>query len=404
MSAVRILTGVATAFAFLAFTGAAQANCGGLLAGILRPHCPPSNSPDPGGVESPDQPVPAPGKQFGFNGSLALTGVATPEEELGAARTAGATAHRMPVPWRAMQRTPGAPPVPEPADGNSVGVVDAFYAAALERGIRPVFITGWAPVWATKYRSCPLLDLACHSMARSEHTNLVPDRPFLDEYERYVHAVKSRWPQALIESWNEPNLWWQHPAFRGSRAFAASPEHFAQIQCAAYRGSKAVNGDAVLAAGWGWHRFSEYIGRVYAAGGKDCWDLANVHIYPARKMEFGSNTWLARLLYELRTLRSRYRDTDPIWVTEIGWTTSGDRFYRVSPSEQADATRRAYNRLVTMPDVAAVFFHTLRDAPAPNYQDPDNEQYGFGFLREDWSPKPAYCHFAAQAGNQPAGC
>ncbi|MEX2195975.1 MAG: hypothetical protein WD844_11880 [Thermoleophilaceae bacterium] len=406
MSAARAAATLAAALVSLAFAGAAQASCGGLLPGLLSPVCPSGPSaPDPGGQEEPDQPVPGPGKGFGFNSSLALVGSASPEEELGHARRAGATLHRMALPWRSLQRSPDDPPVPEPGPGNQVELLDTVYAEALERGITPVFVTFWAPVWASRYRNCALLDIFCHGMANSS-AQLVPDWPFLDEYETFVRAVKQRWPRALIEPWNEPNLYWDHPFFRGTRAFAASPGHFARIQCAAYRGSKSVNDDAVIAAGWARRAYMTYVDGVYRAGGDDCWDIGNLHVYSGSRTRLGEGSWFARALHEARTLRTRHGDSDPIWITEIGWTTSGGREHRVSMEDQADAARRAYNRLVTMPDVGAVLFHTLRDSPTPErpYNEPGHYQYGFGFLREDWSPKPVYCGFAARAGNAPAGC
>lgn len=374
--------------------------------GVLGLFCGPAATPapDPGGDESPDQPVPPAGGFFGFNSQLFVTRQGSSAQELDAATTAGATVHRLPAVWRMLQPSSDDPPVEDTSTTHAyLERLDTFYFAALDRGVMPIFIAYWAPVWATKYRGCKLLDLGCQQIAGSSH-KLVPDQPFLDEYQAFVTAVKSRWPRALIESWNEPNLYWNDPQFTGSKAFAATPEQFVAIQCAAYAGSKAVNDDPVLAAGWAGLRYKEYLEKVYAAGGQECWDRANLHTYPGSATELGENTDLAKDFDRTRALRSRYGDDDPIWVTETGYSTTGE--LRVSESVQADASRRLYNRLASMPDVEAVIFHTLRDAPLPAY--PYNHryhrEYGYGFLRENWTPKPVYCGFAARAGRSVLAC
>lgn len=396
-TALAFLASLSIAFSLLALAAPSAQACGlfGLFCSTREPP-----APDPGGQESPDQPVPAVGKWFGFNSQLSMNGLATADQELDAATVAGATAHRLPVVWRALQPEPSDPPLSEQP---YLEKVDAFYAAAIARGVLPVFITYWAPVWASKYRSCRMLDFGCIEIARSDH-KLVPDQPFLNHYRRFVTAVKQRWPRAIIEPWNEPNAYWDDPEYRGSKAFAANPEEFAAIQCAAYAGSKAVNDDPVLASGWGARRYGEYLSRIYAAGGKDCWDRANLHLYPGESSSFGRGTYIARVLSQTRGLRAKYGDGDPLWITETGYTTSG--FGRVAEDVQADGFRRLYNRFATMPDIEAIFVHTLRDSPLPRYpwSYSRHGEYGFGFLRENWTPKPVYCQFARQAGNAPAGC
>lgn len=383
------------AIALAAPTAAAQSRCGGLL-GLLTQPCPspppPAPAPDPGGQEEPDQPVPAPGKGFGFNSTLAVSGDATPAQELDAASAAGANVHRVVLRWRVLQPSPSDPPL-DP-DGDLVRRVDDFYTAALERGITPTIHFISAPAWASKYRDCGLLDFECKRIAAT-NLALVPDWPFLDEFQRLVAAVKGRWPEAIIESWNTPNLYWQDSRYPD---FAPSPRHFSAIQCAAYRGSKAVNDGPVLAAGWASRMYREYVGGVYAAGGADCWDLANMHAYPS-DTDLGEGTSFARKMNTARDLREQYGDSDPLWVTETGYSTQGDG--SVSEPVQADAARRLYNRLVTMDDVAAVIFHTLQD---PGDGVTGSLAYGYGFLRRDWSAKPVYCGFVQRAGGTSPRC
>ena len=406
MGRVRGRTGALTAALALGAAWAAlvpataQAACGGLWANLgLQSECPPpptsSTFPDPGGVESPDQPLPAPGKRLGFSSSVYISGEGSAARELDSVRQLGANVHRSTIQWKLLQpwRAHPLPSASAPApDGTLLDRIDEFYAAALARGITPIFVVGWAPVWATKYRNCSWLDIECVRIADSEH-NLSPDAEHIGHFRTYVAAVKARWPRALIEAWNEPDAFWAHPNYTGSRAFAASPEHFKAIQCAAYDASKSVNADPVLSAAWAMER-DTYARRVYAAGGARCWDIANFHPYPGTQTAFGAGSSIAYVFDLFRRARRDYGDTDPIWVTETGYTTTGTD--PVTESVQAASSRRLYNRLVTMSDVGAVLFHTLRDAPFPTapYSSPSAPEYGYGFFRRDWNPKPVFCEFA----------
>lgn len=217
----------------------------------------------------------------------------------------------------------------------------------------------------------------------------------------FVRAVKGRWPRAVIEAWNEPNL----NFFRDAPDWVtAPPEEFVGIQSAAYAGSKDVNPDPVLAAGWAaTESAAEYdacVGAVYRGGGQDCWDLANMHMYFGDQTAFGADTRLARFMRMNRDLRARYGDSDPLWITETGYTTTGGAGFAVGEAVQADALRRLYNRLVTMPDVAGVLVHTLRDPSGST----DDKETGYGLQRQDGTPKPAFCGLTRMAGAPAPGC
>lgn len=411
VSAVALSVLLASAGGLVVSTEA-NAACGGLL----QPPCPPPPppAPDPGGTEE-DQPVPPPGKRLGFNSALYFTGAAaTPADELDRTTPVGASLHRFDIPWRGFQPTPGSPPIPAPTAGNRTDEVDKFYAAALARGITPILIPFNAPLWATRYRECSVIDLVCNDM-RSKITqhNLkaVPDFPeFEDEYRTWITAVKSRWPRALIETWNEPNSDFTNPNYQDARQYWASPAHMKQIQCAAYASSKAVNDDPVLAPGWSNQSDSDYMtymDGVYKAGGASCWDLANMHDYSFPKLSNGEGNWfgegsaMATLFKNHRALRTKYGDTAPIWVTETGYSVVNG----VDEAEQREYMRRHYNKLVSQSDVGAVVVHNLRDNPNPTYiTDPQDPEYNFGWLRSDWTPKPVYCHFVLQAGKAYPGC
>lgn len=91
-----------------------------------------------------------------------------------------------------------------------------------------------------------------------------------------------------------------------------------------------------------------------------------------------------------RVLKTHGNADKPLWVTEAGFTTSGAG--RVDEGEQARRLLTTYRTLRAAPDVDAVIFHTLVDPGGA----PDDPEAGFGILRRDLTPKPAYCALAAE--------
>jgi hypothetical protein len=73
----------------------------------------------------------------------------------------------------------------------------------------------------------------------------------------------------------------------------------------------------------------------------------------------------------------------------------------VSRAQQADGLQRQYRRLMTMPDVDALFIHTLFD----RYETlPTDRERGYGLAEvpDPFVPRPAYCAFAEAAGTPSA--
>jgi hypothetical protein len=91
-------------------------------------------------------------------------------------------------------------------------------------------------------------------------------------------------------------------------------------------------------------------------------------------------------------------------MSDQGYAT-GTSNPHLTEAQQADLNVRLYNRMITMPDVKLVAFHTLRNGPTPDQKNnPSLPAYHFGFLREDWSTKPVFCAFIEKAGRTYDGC
>lgn len=74
----------------------------------------------------------------------------------------------------------------------------------------------------------------------------------------------------------------------------------------------------------------------------------------------------------------------PMWITEIGWTTTGKD--SVSADEQARFMLEAADLLKGLPWAKALFYYQLQDG-GPADGDPE---HGYGVLAANGSPKPAY--------------
>lgn len=138
-----------------------------------------------------------------------------------------------------------------------------------------------------------------------------PSYEHLDEWTNYVHRVLSRYRGhfPVVEVWNEPNLggFWPNP----------NPENYTKLLKATYAAVKAEDPKAKVAiCGFSQVPF-DFIERIYKAGGRDSFDVMNIHPYSWPLPPEGN---LDQNLDRLRKLMSKYGDDKkPIWITEIGW-------------------------------------------------------------------------------------
>ena len=367
-------------------------------------------APDPGGLESPDQPIGDGDKLFGFNLGYQPPGDADPAASLAAMRATGVQVLRYPVPWRAFKRTSPSQPVTEemradPATLPGTSTLRAYdrrYEDLVAAGITPLIILGDVPVWASLQYRCtgPLYAALNPSRCPSGWADrtLFPAREFYPQWRAFVAWAAQRWPQARLEGPNEPD--W---AYREDPDTAPSPGAAAEIQCELHRAAKAVDDRPVVSSA-----VSEpWYARGYLGRAKGCYEVYSFHPYP-QTTELGAGSPLAYQFDALRTRRAEVGDTTPIWVTETGYAFVPGDLRPDDAAEReaayADATRRLYNRLTTMDDVTAVLLHTLRDHPVEGRDDRANAEYHYGLFYEDWQPKPRACTVVGLAGGAWPGC
>ena len=340
-------------------------------------HCPPASQP-PASQPPASQPPPR-RPLFGLNDNAVVRGQASAADDAQLNAGLGVDVVRVTVDWRWAERQP---------DDYRLAHYDAIYAESLARGIRPVWIPLFAPSWAID-PSTP-----CNQWLRDcRHP---PGPAFDGEYAQFAALLASRYPQsAAIEIWNEPNIryfWRPDP----------DPARYAALLKASYAAVKRANPSMTVAGGAlgddpDWSNavpFQPYARALYAEGARGHMDVFSFHPYPHIPGH------VDRTLAEARTERARAGDEEtPLWVTETGWSTSGAGdphwpvSWVVSEQEQADRLVALHRKLMAEPDVEAVMFHTLIE---PEGDPSASAGPGYGIVRGDLSPKPAYCALAAE--------
>ncbi len=137
----------------------------------------------------------------------------------------------------------------------------------------------------------------------------------LDDWRAYVRAIVTRYKDRLRywEVWNEPDLkqfWRQDP----------NPAEYATLLKATYEEIKRIDPKlTVLLGGLSGIPF-DFIEGIYKAGGKDYFDIMNVH--PYRYPAAPEVHPLVDDLHKLGELMTRYGDgAKSVWITEIGYPT-----------------------------------------------------------------------------------
>lgn len=308
--------------------------------------------------------------------------------ELDHAAALGVTAVRADVGWSSLQaHGPGT------FDAWYVEKLDAFFAAAHERGLGVLVTLNEAPCWAS---SAPAsLRRGCQGEWWGRGVQEFSPRDPRD-YGRAARFVTRRYGDRMValELWNEPNL---SGEFRGAGDKA---RRYAALVRATYPRARAGDPGVPVIVGATSHSDVRFLGRVYAAGIRGRHDGVSIHPYADGReplstsappfYEFGAG------IESVRALQVLVGQVTPLWVTEFGYTSCAtDRC--VSPAVQAARTAASVRALPRFPYLAGAFLYQLRDATT----DPDDEEANFGLLTEDFTPRPVYDAFRYAVSEAP---
>ena len=354
------------------------------------------------------------GKRFGFNTFLGewQSGI-TPAQEVELIKAAGGDVQRFSLSWAIAQPSAGY------YRADRLWPKDQMYNAAVAAGITPIITIMGAPVWASDIAKCGLFDSKCRELQKNPPDYLPPAVSHAPTYGGFAAWVAARYPAAIIETWNEPNIryFWSYSPFPDAGRMAA-------MQCAVYDAVKALDPSrVVLSPGFAMIRsqpasgqipYVDYLDPMHTSMGRRCWDGLSTHIYPHSNVD-GEGSSTAMALKAIRAIRTRHGDSAPIWVTETGASTSGgvggDHGHtQRTDAEQLEMMRWTINEFLTTDDIGAVLLHTLRDrmSPLSMQSTPSSTQYGFGALTEGDGPapppKPLWCHLVGATGVAYSGC
>jgi hypothetical protein len=139
-----------------------------------------------------------------------------------------------------------------------------------------------------------------------------------------------------------------------------------------------------------------YLDQLYGVGGiKKFFDALAVHPY-AKQPSIAVKTVKA-----VRRLTKKHGDgASPIWVTEMGWASSGKKSrYTTSPAGQASKLEASFGSLAASAErlgIAGVIWYAFRDvSPLGDWL------YRTGLFEFNSTPKPAWSSFVRFTGGQP---
>jgi hypothetical protein len=353
-------------------------------------------SPDPGGDPNAAVPLPPPpGQYMGFNDDAAhsVHGL-TPPEYVHRAQDAGANLIRASLDWR------DAEPALNFWSKNAWDRWQGLYDQALAHGLTPMFTIGFAPVWARElqFQEC------------GEHCRYPPSRLMNGQWAEFAAEVAHRFPLAVIEVWNEPNLL----NFWGS---GADPQRYAELLAIAHDAIKQVSPSTMVLGGalanvqrtgGGHMALGEFLDAAYSAAPSIAGNLdaLSFHPYP-EGVGLGANTLFAKSFADMRTVKAAHGDASTsLFVSEVGASTGAPE--SLSESEQAATLQALYRRAMTMGDVLGVVFHRLIE---PADTSANEWELGVAWLRYDPDrdpppppPREVYCRFAIEARHSYPGC
>jgi hypothetical protein len=290
------------------------------------------------------------------------------------------------ITWRVLQPTPGGDP-----STWDWSTFDAIYNQAIGAGLRPVFTFRNAPCWAAP---APCRPNAPNPVAAD----------FVDEYAHAAAQIALRYPRSLaIEVWFEPNsdMFWggraDPAAFSALVGTAAQAIHATGTGVAVYSGGLAPGGASADKI-----EFGTFLSQALDAGGIQGADAIAFHAVTDTPFKPGNQLtkgYLGRLriqLQEMSTALADHNAPNPIVLTQLSYS-SAPGFY--TEAQQAEALVSSYELVRRIVGVPLVIVSRLLD------NGDGSKVQGFGVLRSNRSPKPAYCELAAARGvAAPPGC
>ncbi len=210
----------------------------------------------------------------------------------------------------------------------------------------------------------------------------------VNDFANFTYTLTNHY-RGQIDTWimfNEPNIktFWQP---------APNVAEYVRLLRAGYYAAKYANPQSVVVGGalagngvyMGWEEVESryFLESMYNEGAEGYFDVMSIHpyVHPVTSNVF----ILQRYINDTRAVMTRYGDSRPIWVDEIGWSTTPNAWGGPTASEEQVASwvTTVFTRLT---GVDKIFWYNFKDIGT----DPNNLEHHFGLLHYDLSLKPGY--------------
>lgn len=269
---------------------------------------------------------------------------------------------RIDVDWSAIEVT----------EGTYVWTVpDRVVAAATAHGMRVIGVLAYSPLWAT---------------SDAGETHAPPTS--MSDYATFCAAAAARYPGLTWEIWNEAN----HSPFWTT---GPDPAGYTDMVQAAYTAIKAADAGATVLAGGLSPEVDDdapevFTAACYSEGIQGYFDGWSVHpyCYPALPSDATTITWntFQRLPLVRAAMVAGGDTAKKIWLTEYGAPTGTD-VTAVSEALQSSILTGGLSQASTWDWIdGPLCFYSGRDRGT----DLSDREQNFGFIRDDWTSKPAH--------------
>jgi hypothetical protein len=273
------------------------------------------------------------------------------------------------------------------------GLYDQIVGEAAQNGIQVLPIFYSSPGWAAPTHEHP------------------PAAEHVGRFRAFVRAAAERYgnngefwtlnpatPKIAITDWqvwnesNSPQFWAPKPnakryvkLLRVARAGIKAGDPQARIVLAGFFPAPGTN----LAV-----PVTRYLTQIYRSKGRPLFDAVAIHPYSAKPRD------ALEPLREVRKIMGRFKDRrKPLWITEIGWASGGQRTpLTVSPQRQAGYLRQTYSLMARNRKrlkIQRVFWYSLRDAGSRIWYE------NTGLFTQAGGAKPSWSAFTRLTGGTP---
>jgi hypothetical protein len=281
---------------------------------------------------------------------------------------AGVTSVRIDFAWESLQPRRG------PVSPWHVRLADTCVNIARANGMTVLGTLSATPAWANGGRGSTTPPTRVGDFAR-----------FSRWAARHFRGRVGAW-----EIWNEPDY---------DVYFKGTTRRYVKLLRASYRAIKRGDRKALVLTGGVVHNNDRWLRDAYRAGAKGFFDAVGTHPYQGvgdaapETPDSGDDWWLMTHVKAVHELMARHGDgRKPIWFTEFGWSVhdnpQGLPLWQrgVTASVQAEYIVRAIALVRgAYPYVKRMYWYKDRTMPGEDFH-----EAGYGLLRADLTPRPAY--------------